>query len=133
MLRAGFGIFYDRFALANTITSLLYNGVVQQQYIIMNPDFYPSVPSVAQLGISPSGSSVWEVSSRLRAPYLLQSAVAIERQLPANTTVVPLRMPIHMAFTCFALMISMLPCRGALTPGRQTAVFFRYIGQGRFS
>ena len=38
VLRADFGIFYDRFALANTVTSLLYNGVVQQQYILTNPD-----------------------------------------------------------------------------------------------
>jgi hypothetical protein len=87
VLRAGFGIFYDRFALANTITSLLYNGIVQQQYTITNPDFYPSVPSVTGLGASPSAGSVWEVSSRLHAPYLMQSAAAIERQLPANTTV----------------------------------------------
>jgi len=87
VLRAGFGIFYDRFALANTVTSLLYNGVVQQQYIPTNPDFYPKVPSVTELGTSASASSIWEISSRLRAPYLLQSALAIERQLPANTTI----------------------------------------------
>jgi hypothetical protein len=87
VLRAGFGIFYDRFALANKITSLLYNGVVQQQYILTNPDFYPKIPSVTELGTSASASSIWEISSRLRAPYLMQSAFAIERQLPANTTI----------------------------------------------
>jgi hypothetical protein len=86
VLRAGFGIFYDRFPLANTITALL-NGVVQHQYIVTNPDFFPSVPSVTQLGTSAAASSVWEISSRLRAPYLMQSAVAVERQLPANTTI----------------------------------------------
>jgi hypothetical protein len=87
VIRAGFGIFYDRFSLANTITSLLYNGVTQRQYILTNPDFFPMVPPVAQLGTSASASSIWEISSRLRAPYLLQSAVAVERQLPANTTI----------------------------------------------
>jgi carboxypeptidase family protein len=87
VIRAGFGVFYDRFSLANTITSLLYNGIVQQQYILTNPNFFPNVPSVAQLGTSASASSIWEISSRLRAPYLMQSAVAVERQLPANTTI----------------------------------------------
>jgi hypothetical protein len=82
VLRAGFGIFYDRFPLANTITALL-NGVVQHQYIVTNPDSYPAQPSTATL----MSSSIWEISSRLRAPYLMQSAVAVERQLPANTTI----------------------------------------------
>jgi hypothetical protein len=41
VIRAGFGMFYDRFSLGNTIAALRYNGVVQQQYIITNPDFYP--------------------------------------------------------------------------------------------
>jgi hypothetical protein len=75
--------------LANTITARLYNGIVQQQYVITNPDFFPTVPSIASLaslGASPSTSIIQEVSSQLRAPYLMQSAVTLERQLPANTT-----------------------------------------------
>jgi len=89
VVRAGFGTFYDRFALANTITALHYNGIAQQQYVITNPDFFPNVPSVsalAALGALPSTSIIQEVSSQLRAPYLMQSAVGVERQLPANTT-----------------------------------------------
>lgn len=39
VVRAGFGIFYDRFALANTINARRYNGIVQQQYVVTNPDF----------------------------------------------------------------------------------------------
>ena len=89
VIRAGFGIFYDRFALANTITALHYNGIAQQQYVITNPDFFPNVPSVsalASLGAVPSASIIEEVSSQLRAPYQMQSAVAVEHQLPGNTT-----------------------------------------------
>ena len=89
VIRAGFGTFYDRFALANTITARLYNGIVQQQYVITNPDFFPTVPSIsslASLGAAPSTSIIQEVSSQLRAPYLMQSAVTLERQLPGNTT-----------------------------------------------
>jgi Carboxypeptidase regulatory-like domain len=34
VLRAGFGIFYDRFFLANSLTAARYNGTVQQQYVV---------------------------------------------------------------------------------------------------
>ena len=87
VIRAGFGVFYDRFDLANTLTAERYNGIVQQQYVITNPDFYPSIPSLASLS-AVAGQQVTErVSSTLRAPYLIQSAVAFERQLPAHTTI----------------------------------------------
>jgi hypothetical protein len=84
VIRAGFGIFYDRFALANTLTGERYNGKVQQQYVITNPDFFPSIPSLAGLESTPQ--VVQEISSNLRAPYIMQSSVTLERQLPAHTT-----------------------------------------------
>lgn len=84
VIRAGFGIFYDRFALANTLTAERYNGKVQQQYVITNPDFFPDIPSVAGLQATPQ--VVQEISSSLRAPYLMQSSVSVERQLPGHTT-----------------------------------------------
>lgn len=86
VLRAGSGMFYDRFALANTLMARRYNGTVQQQYVVTNPDFFPNVPSVAMLTGFQAGQTIEEVSSRLRAPYLIQSAVSVERQLPWNTT-----------------------------------------------
>ena len=87
VIRAGFGMFYDRFSLGNTIAALRYNGVVQQQYIITNPDFYPNVPPLASLaGASPS-AAIQQVSPALRAPYLMQSAIGFERELPLNTTI----------------------------------------------
>ena len=87
ILRAGFGIFYDRFALSNTLAAQRYNGVVQQQYVVTDPDFYPNLPTMAMLAGSQSAQVIQEISSRLRAPYILQSAVTLERQLPANTTI----------------------------------------------
>jgi hypothetical protein len=86
VLRAGFGIFYDRFPLANTLAAERYNGVVQQQYVVTDPDFYPNLPSLASLGRLQSTPVVQEISSHLRAPYILQSAFTLERQLPHNTT-----------------------------------------------
>ena len=53
VLRAGFGIFYDRFALCNTLAAQRFNGLVQQQFVVPNPDFFPNVPSPADtLGVS---------------------------------------------------------------------------------
>jgi hypothetical protein len=86
VLRAGFGIFYDRFPLSATLTADRYNGVVQQQYVVSDPDFYPNLPTLASLAGFQSTQVVQEISSRLRAPYILQSAVTLERQLPHNTT-----------------------------------------------
>ena len=86
VIRAGFGIFYDRFALANVLTAMRYNGITQQQYVIDNPDFFPLVPAIAALSGPVAASSIQQISSDMRAPYLMQSAIGIERQLPFSTT-----------------------------------------------
>ncbi len=86
VLRGGFGMFYDRFPLADTLTAERYNGEVQQQYVVTNPDFYPSLPPLAALAGFQSTQVIQEISSHLRAPYILQSAVTLEQQLPRNTT-----------------------------------------------
>ena len=49
VVRAGFGTFYDRFSLLNTLAAERYNGIVQQQYVVTNPDFFPMIPTVASL------------------------------------------------------------------------------------
>ncbi|HZU25354.1 MAG TPA: carboxypeptidase regulatory-like domain-containing protein [Bryobacteraceae bacterium] len=87
VVRAGFGIFYQRFALANTLIARRFNGITQRQYVVTNPDFFPNPPSVDALASSKSPQIIEEVSSSLRAPYIFQTAVALERQLPANTSI----------------------------------------------
>lgn len=84
VIRAGFGMFYDRFSLSNTLTADRYNGKVQQQYVVTDPDFYPNIPPV--IGLPSSTQVIQEISHNLRAPYILQSSVSVERQLPAHTT-----------------------------------------------
>jgi len=84
VFRGGFGIFYDRFSESNVLTAERYNGIAQQQYVIQNPDFYPAIPSISQLTLKTQ--TVQEIASSLRAPYIIQSALTVERQLPKNTT-----------------------------------------------
>jgi hypothetical protein len=84
VLRAGVGTFYDRFPLADTILARRYNGAVQHQYVVVDPNFFPNVPAPGALGAS-AHDSIQEVSAQLRGPYVIQSALSVERQLPANT------------------------------------------------
>ena len=86
VIRAGFGMFYDRFDLANVLTAARYNGTTQQQYIVANPDFFPAVPAVGSLNGPLPSSTIQMLSPTLRAPYLMQTAVSYERQLPFDTT-----------------------------------------------
>ncbi|MGE5645408.1 MAG: carboxypeptidase regulatory-like domain-containing protein [Acidobacteriota bacterium] len=86
VLRAGFGIFYDRFQDTLTLSARRFNGVTQQQYIVDYPDFYPEAPPLDVLAGNRMATTIRQKDSALRAPYILQSAVAIERQLPRNST-----------------------------------------------
>jgi hypothetical protein len=79
-------MFYDRFGLANTLAALRFNGIVQQQYVVANPDFFPAIPSPAALAGFRTSQVVEQISARLRAPYIIQSAFTLERQLPASST-----------------------------------------------
>ncbi|HJZ95747.1 MAG TPA: carboxypeptidase regulatory-like domain-containing protein [Candidatus Solibacter sp.] len=87
VIRAGFGMFYDRFALGNILTAERFNGTLQQQFVIPYPDFFPNVPAPTALSGPVPPSTIQQVSAGLRAPYLMQSAVGFERQIPFNTTV----------------------------------------------
>lgn len=76
VLRAGFGIFYDRFLSSYELQQNRMNGIDQAQYVFTNPAFFPdTVPT----GTVPP--SVYQASGRLRSPYVIQTAVSIERQL----------------------------------------------------
>jgi hypothetical protein len=80
VLRAGFGMFYDRFALANVITAKRFDGTVQQQFVVNHPDSFPNPPAITV------PSTIEEIGPSLRSPYIMQSAVTIERQLARRTT-----------------------------------------------
>lgn len=87
VIRAGAGIFYDRFSDSYTLQALRFNGSTQQQYIVANPDFYPNIPSSTELADAAVPQSTYRVASDLRVPYMIQSSIGVERSLPARTTV----------------------------------------------
>jgi len=94
VLRAGYGIFYDRFGESSVLNANRLNGLTQQQFIVgATPaapiDFFPIVPPVSNLPPSQTVPTIYQINPRLHSPYVLQSAVSVERQLTkiANVTV----------------------------------------------
>jgi hypothetical protein len=96
VLRAGFGLFYDRFTQDLVLNSDRRNGVTQQGYAVSCPqsqpcsliDFFPTVPTVSTLPPQTT-SSIYQIAPELHSPYIMQSAFTLERQVTkiANVTI----------------------------------------------
>jgi Carboxypeptidase regulatory-like domain len=82
VLRTGFGMFYDRFGYDLVAQQQRLNGLIQQKFIVNNPDFYLSnTPPVSQFQQSGAATTVYSANSHLRTPYTMQTGVSVERQL----------------------------------------------------
>ena len=81
VLRAGFGIFYDRFTYDLVETQQRFNqqNPLQQQLQIQNPTFFLPVPNPVPAGTLVS--TQYQTNNNLRAPYTIQTGVTLERQL----------------------------------------------------
>ena len=87
VLRAGAGIFYDRFGESYILRADRLNGINQQQYIVPTPDFFPNIPSVSALPVTADTPTIYQIASNLRTPYTTQSGIGLERQLTKVVTV----------------------------------------------
>lgn len=105
VFRGGAGIFYDRFGENYTLAAQRYNGLAQQRYIIScglvssvactQPVFslvngavtVSNVPPISALNASPAAQAITRKASDLRAPYIIQQAIGVERQLPFSSTI----------------------------------------------
>ncbi|HYW73144.1 MAG TPA: hypothetical protein VE961_19105, partial [Pyrinomonadaceae bacterium] len=90
VVRAGFGIFYERISENLTLQATRFNGINQKQYVVTDPSLlanFPNVPSLVTLSGFAVPQTLRRMAPDLRSPYLMQSAVSYERQLPYKTTI----------------------------------------------
>lgn len=91
VFRGGWGMFYSRFDESYTLEAERYNGVTQQQFLQSYPSCFPNfaaglTANTCPIGDAVSQSNITTIDKHIRTPYIMQSAVGVERQLPWNTT-----------------------------------------------
>jgi hypothetical protein len=91
VIRGGWGMFYDRFDESNTLQALRFNGSTQENYqLTASPALllssYPNLPPSSLLSTGLLQQNIYRVDPSVRAPYLMQSAVTLERTLPAKSS-----------------------------------------------
>ena len=153
VIRGGYGVFYDRVSENLTMTANRLNGVSQQQFTVLNPDFFPIIPSSSALVAFSVPGSVYRLSDTIRAPYTLQSVISVERQLPRNLTIAasyinvrtlhvlrtrPLNAPLPGTFTpgIPSSGIRPLDCADFIPPSinpSSTCNVFEYESSGRYN
>ncbi len=85
VIRGGSGIFYDRIDYNLSLNGDIYNGETIQRYLVQNPTFYPNIPAASSLTAVPQ--TINQLDPNIRAPYVIQSAIGVERALPKNSKI----------------------------------------------
>jgi hypothetical protein len=90
VVRAGFGVFFDRFNENQVLITNKYAAGDFSRFISADEgvlDSFPVPPPVEVLAATSSTSlAVFRAAQDLREPYMMQAAFAFERQLPLKTT-----------------------------------------------
>jgi hypothetical protein len=96
VVRGGAGVFFDRFGETLTLQANRFDGTNEQQFVLADPDIavpdlpassFPAVPSIATLAALASPQTTTRVARGLQSPYLVMSAIGVERRLSFKTTV----------------------------------------------
>lgn len=92
VIRAGWGLFYDRFEDQYLIQAEHLNGIAQTSFVIDTPQGSPSIipffdpnTPVTNLSGYAQAPTIYRVSPNLKAPQTMQTAVSVERQLNKST------------------------------------------------
>jgi hypothetical protein len=140
VIRGGYGIFYNRFQSGQILQADRFNGVTQQQFIIDNPTCFPGVDvaftNFASCGpTTSSASTTYQVSPSLHAPYSMQGAVSVERQVTKSATVAATYLNSR-GFDQFITINANAPYPGTpCYPGCPTPTggnLYRYVSEGNF-
>jgi hypothetical protein len=106
VLRTGLGIFYDRFGENLILQALRLNGINQQQFVIKNPS-YPNPPPLSALAGTPT--TIQTIDPALHAPYTIQLATSVERQVTKTATVTATYIHSHGVHQLFSSVVSLVP------------------------
>ena len=93
VLRAGFGLFYDRFTYGLVLQQDRLNGVNQQQLLVQNPNFFlecypPATPVLPECQLpQATASTIYQLNNNLHTPYTIQTGVTLERQLTKSANI----------------------------------------------
>jgi hypothetical protein len=95
VIRGGFGMFYIRYPNMDALYTEQFNGTHQTSYLVNNPSFFATagpnglvydIPPLSSLPVSTNPAVRFIAGNNLHAPYLIQSALGVERQLVRGTT-----------------------------------------------
>ncbi|MDQ2835631.1 MAG: carboxypeptidase regulatory-like domain-containing protein [Acidobacteriota bacterium] len=83
VLRGGYGLFYERFSLADYLTTLQENGNVQVKAVAINPGpgCTPADPAGCGGGTTNSRLQTYSLGPDLRTSYTMQAAFGFDQQL----------------------------------------------------
>jgi Carboxypeptidase regulatory-like domain/TonB dependent receptor len=87
VIRAGWGIFYDRFQEQYLVQAAHLNGILQNSYVLYSPSFFNANAPVTDLPASSALSTVYKIAPNLKAPQTMQTAISLERQLSKTMNV----------------------------------------------
>jgi Carboxypeptidase regulatory-like domain/TonB dependent receptor len=85
VLRAGYGIFYERFTYDLVLQQERLNGLTQQEFVVTNPEFFlNNIPNPNSLTSSTTTPTIYLANPNLRTPSIMQTGISVERQLTKN-------------------------------------------------
>ena len=142
VIRGGMGIFYDRYQEAQILQAQRLNGILQQEYVIPNPTCFPGLdqPLTAPITtcgpVGPSTSTIYQTGPSLYAPYTLQSAISVERQLTKSATL----SVTYLNSRGFDQLLSInanapfpgTPCNPCVPPNPAAGNIYQFVSEGVF-
>jgi len=153
VIRAGAGVFYNRFNESNTLQAHRFNGAGTQQFFITERplyenrlfvppvasplDLFPALPDLSSL--TSERQIIWHVADDLQAPTVYLGGVQVERQLPYKFTMFAGYYTIHIQHVVRARDIN-APLPGSISADSPNGVrpfgdvgeIYQYESSGRF-
>ena len=135
IIRGGFGMFYDRFQSEQILEAERVNGLVQgqSQFVIVNPTCFPNPAGCLAIASQTPPHTIYQISPRLHAPYTLQAALSVERQVTKSSTLSVTYLNSR-GFDQFATINANAPLPGTgIRPNPNAGNIYQYVSEANFS